>query len=130
MPMYICPECHEHINYIRFNTNGYEYGDYNPDTGDYDYQDSSFDGETTYYCPECDEEISNPDNLEIAGDDENSDNDEAVTTNEKPGEASNNKMICWICNECETSNMVKESICTGCGGERITHTRETIKINP
>lgn len=130
MPTYICPHCEEHINYVQYRTDGYEYGTYDPNAGNYEYDDSSFEGDTTYECPECNEEIRDPDSLEEVTDNEDGDNNETRPTNEKPGEASNDKMIGWICNECETSNMLKESTCTGCGGERITHTKETIKINP
>lgn len=60
----VCPHCGkvmgenmEDIN-LNYETNGYEYGYYNPYTNDLNNQDSNFEGDIHYTCPECEEEIN------------------------------------------------------------------------
>lgn len=61
---YKCPHCEEKIESCTYNISGYEYGNYDIASQNYDYQDSCHEGDTTYECPECGQEIEDPDDLE------------------------------------------------------------------
>lgn len=76
---YKCPHCEEKIYCVTYNTNGYEYGNYDPNSQDYDHRDFCHDGVTTYYCPECEEEIMDPDHMEkVEDEDEDKDKPDSI----------------------------------------------------
>lgn len=58
---FVCPHCGEEIEYLRYSTNGYEYGSESIETGDMDSDGFESTDETEYACPECDNEISSED---------------------------------------------------------------------
>lgn len=74
---YKCPNCEAEIESVDYEKSGYEYGSYNPTTGEENCHDTSFDGDCYYKCPECDEEID-PDDLE----EWNEDDEEAECSDE------------------------------------------------
>jgi hypothetical protein len=118
MPMYKCPHCDAHIDHVAYRTDGYEYGNYDPDSGDYDYVDSSHDGDTYYECPQCDEEINDPDSLEVINENEEEDTAPPVNRDTVKGDDVNpDAKRIWQCS-CGSSNTQRETSCFGCGEER------------
>lgn len=83
-----CPHCEaiiDHLNYTADTTSyGYEQGTCDTNGDDWEYEDSEVNGtdygETTYRCPECDDEVR-PDDLEDANDDDEDDENMSMTPN-------------------------------------------------
>lgn len=73
---YQCPHCEAEIEYLDVEQSGYQYGSYHIETQDSDWSDSDFEGDYYYKCPECDEEIRDPDDLEEYNEDGDDDEEE------------------------------------------------------
>ena len=73
---YICPHCEAHISYLSYTMNGYEYGSYGIESEDYVSDGMECDGDTNYTCPECDEDICHPNDLETVDDDNDEDDED------------------------------------------------------
>ena len=87
MIKYKCPniECGKLLEYLEYQTNGYSYGTFYIEGQDHQCDGDEFDGETNYNCPECGEEINDPDQLEKVeiDEDDNPINEENTRTQEK-----------------------------------------------
>ncbi len=125
---FICPTCGESINGLRYGTDGREYGQCSlvlrtasdgsrhPETTEFD--SDEFEGnETTYYCPECDDEI-NPDILVAEGeeqDDEESLTEKPESPNTDEGGAPKSGLECSTIVVRGNVRRIIVSICSSCG---------------
>jgi len=70
---YICPHCSERISYVQYIEHGfYQYGTMEIGSDNHDYDGMSDEGNRDYMyeCPECNEGISDPDELKEAEEEE------------------------------------------------------------
>jgi hypothetical protein len=57
-----CPNCEAEIDHLRYSMPTFEYGTCNLDGEEYDSDGTEDNGDTTYGCPECDDDL-NPDEV-------------------------------------------------------------------
>ncbi len=80
--MPFCRHCENEIDHLYYRADMVEYGSCNTDGSDWDCDNTENNGDTTYTCPECEEEVD-PEGDDILDEDPNGD-DEEEETNDPP----------------------------------------------
>lgn len=56
MPQYRCQDCGVDLEYLNYRSDVIEYGSYSVEDGNRECNDSDYNGDTMFSCPECDYE--------------------------------------------------------------------------